>query len=149
MSGPASHARAELELKAAAKKHGKSRNDGGQRVFERWLRHLYTRTGGETQDAENIIKTSNASIKEAHKVMALAKECLKRKARISVQTRQAILEFGFGDEERGRTIFESVLGENPKRMDIWGQYSDQEIKRLRTMVQRREKGLSRFVQYSF
>ena len=154
-SGPASHTRAEAELKSASKKHGKRRDDGGQRIYERWLRHLYTRTGGDPtitssssssfDGLETKVKASASSLKEVKKVMVLAKDSLKKKAFVAVQCRQAILEFGFGDEERGRTFFESVLGDYPKRMDIWGQYSDQEIKRLRTAIQRREKGLSRYV----
>ncbi|KXS21740.1 nucleic acid-binding protein [Gonapodya prolifera JEL478] len=40
------------------------------------------------------------------------------------------LEFKFGDPERGRTIFEGVLGNYPKRVDLWSVYLDMEISRV-------------------
>ncbi|KAK9170889.1 RRP5 like protein [Cryptosporidium meleagridis] len=36
----------------------------------------------------------------------------------------ARLEFEFGNINRGRTIFENLLEENSKRMDLWSQYFD-------------------------
>jgi len=44
-------------------------------------------------------------------------------------TRQfALMEFEYGDAERGRTLFEALLAAAPKRVDIWNVYIDQEIK---------------------
>lgn len=40
----------------------------------------------------------------------------------------ALLEFEFGDPERGRTLFEALLSVSPKRIDIWNVFVDQEIK---------------------
>jgi len=51
------------------------------------------------------------------------------------------MEFKSGDPERGRSIFESVLRNYPKRMDLWSVYLDQEIRggdvqRCRTLFER-------------
>ena len=46
-----------------------------------------------------------------------------------------------GDAERGRTMFEGILRNYPKRTDIWSVYIDQEIKqgiteRIRALFER-------------
>ena len=56
-----------------------------------------------------------------------------------VQT--ALLEIREGSVERGRTMFESILRNYPKRTDIWSTYIDQEIKqgdpdRTRSLLER-------------
>uniref|UniRef100_A0A6G1SLX7 Protein RRP5 n=1 Tax=Aceria tosichella TaxID=561515 RepID=A0A6G1SLX7_9ACAR len=43
---------------------------------------------------------------------------------IHIRSRFAHLEFKYGDVERGKTLFENLLSENPKRMDIWKVYED-------------------------
>ena len=39
-----------------------------------------------------------------------------------------LLEFNGGSAERGRTLMEGVLSQNPKRIDLWSVYVDMEIK---------------------
>lgn len=43
---------------------------------------------------------------------------------IHIRSRFAHLEFKHGDVERGKTLFENLLSENPKRMDIWKVYEN-------------------------
>ena len=38
------------------------------------------------------------------------------------------MEFKNGSPERGRTIFEGILSNYPKRVDIWSIYLDMELK---------------------
>lgn len=40
----------------------------------------------------------------------------------------AVLEFKYGDAERGKTIFEGIVDSYPKRLDVWGVYIDQVAK---------------------
>jgi rRNA biogenesis protein RRP5 len=47
---------------------------------------------------------------------------------IATLTKFAQLEFRLGDNDRGRTIFETLLGNHPKRTDIWFTYADMELK---------------------
>lgn len=47
---------------------------------------------------------------------------------VEVISRFAQLEFKHGDPERGKTLFESILGNFPKRMDLWSVYIDLMIK---------------------
>lgn len=38
------------------------------------------------------------------------------------------MEFKYGEAERGRTIFEGVMSNYPKRVDLWSIYLDMEIR---------------------
>jgi rRNA biogenesis protein RRP5 len=40
----------------------------------------------------------------------------------------AQMEFKHGEAERGRTIFEGVMSNYPKRVDLWSIYLDMEIR---------------------
>lgn len=46
---------------------------------------------------------------------------------IGVISKMAQMEFKHGSPERGRTIFEGILSNYPKRVDIWGIYIDMEL----------------------
>ena len=39
-----------------------------------------------------------------------------------------MLEYKFGRPEHGRTMFEGIVSNYPKRMDIWSIYMDMEVK---------------------
>ena len=56
-------------------------------------------------------------------------QSLPRADHIGMATQTALLEFKVGDAERGRSIFEGVLANYPRRLDIWSVYLDQEISR--------------------
>jgi rRNA biogenesis protein RRP5 len=38
------------------------------------------------------------------------------------------MEYKFGDEERGKTMFEKILQTYPKKTDIWSVYMDMSLK---------------------
>ncbi|KAL3841171.1 hypothetical protein ACJIZ3_025762 [Penstemon smallii] len=54
--------------------------------------------------------------------------CLPRHKHIQVISQTAILEFKCGVPDRGRSMFEGMLREYPKRTDLWSVYLDQEIR---------------------
>jgi len=53
---------------------------------------------------------------------------LPKRKHIKLLRQVGIMEFKNGDAERGRSIFENVLRNYPKRLDLWSVYLDQEIK---------------------
>ncbi|XP_020589547.1 rRNA biogenesis protein RRP5 isoform X2 [Phalaenopsis equestris] len=53
---------------------------------------------------------------------------LPMKKHIKFISHAAILEFKYGEPEMGRSMFEGILREHPKRTDIWSIYLDQEIR---------------------
>ncbi|KAF5193438.1 rRNA biogenesis protein RRP5, partial [Thalictrum thalictroides] len=54
--------------------------------------------------------------------------CLPRNKHIKFLSQTAILEFKCGVPDRGRSMFEEMLREYPKRTDLWSVYLDQEIR---------------------
>lgn len=42
--------------------------------------------------------------------------------------RYAVCEFDSGSEDRGRSVFEELVGTYPKRTDLWHVYVDKEVK---------------------
>ncbi|VVA97359.1 unnamed protein product [Arabis nemorensis] len=69
--------------------------------------------------------------------------CLPRHKHIKFISQTAILEFKCGLAERGRSLFEGVLREYPKRTDLWSVYLDQvcyiplpQPKLLRSLLER-------------
>ena len=65
---------------------------------------------------------------EAHEVLAKALQVLPKKSHIEVVRKFAQLEFAKGDPEQGRSLFEGLVSDAPKRIDLWNVYIDQEIK---------------------
>lgn len=53
--------------------------------------------------------------------------CLPQHKHIKFITQSAILEFKCGIPDRGRSMFEGMLREYPKRTDLWSVYLDQVI----------------------
>ncbi|KAG6645619.1 hypothetical protein CIPAW_08G134600 [Carya illinoinensis] len=65
---------------------------------------------------------------EVQPVVSRALLSLPRKEHIDFIKQTAILEFKCGVPDRGRSMFEKILRESPKRTDLWSVYLDQEIR---------------------
>ena len=78
---------------------------------------------------------------KARKLLDRATQSLPKHKHIKILTRTALLEMKEGNPERGRTMFEGILRNYPRRTDIWSVYIDQEIKqgdiqRIRALFER-------------
>lgn len=58
-------------------------------------------------------------------VVSQAEKVLPKHKHIKFNSQTAILEFKCGNPERGRSMFENILRNNPKRTDLWSVYLDQ------------------------
>ncbi|KAK6458069.1 uncharacterized protein RJT20DRAFT_125982 [Scheffersomyces xylosifermentans] len=65
---------------------------------------------------------------ETHEVLARALQILPKRDHIEVVRKFAQLEFSKGDAEQARSLFEGLVADAPKRIDLWNVYVDQEIK---------------------
>lgn len=65
---------------------------------------------------------------EAHELLARALQALPKSTHIEVVRKFGQLEFTKGDPEQGRSLFEGLVTDAPKRIDLWNVYIDQEIK---------------------
>ncbi|KAH3682794.1 hypothetical protein WICPIJ_006253 [Wickerhamomyces pijperi] len=66
---------------------------------------------------------------KAHEILANALSALPKRDHIEVVRKFAQLEFTKGDAEQGRSLFEGLVADVPKRIDLWNVYIDQEIKK--------------------
>ncbi|TYK02428.1 rRNA biogenesis protein RRP5 [Cucumis melo var. makuwa] len=79
-----------------------------------WLRRM-----------ENLLKKKQDDIQS---IVNRALLCLPKRKHIKFISQTAILEFKCGVADRGRSMFEGILREYPKRTDLWSIYLDQEIR---------------------
>lgn len=96
--------------------HGLALLEEGLKKFQTsrkmWMTYLTCLYEGDNQKKarEEVIQKSLKSVSK-HKVVRLITDIGR-------------LEFDYGNVNRGRTIFENLLEENPRRMDLWSQYFD-------------------------
>ncbi|KAG2317978.1 hypothetical protein Bca4012_069048 [Brassica carinata] len=81
---------------------------------EVWLRKIQSYLKQDEEDIQSVVNR--------------ALLCLPRHKHIKFISQTAILEFKCGVADRGRSLFEGVLREYPKRTDLWSVYLDQEIR---------------------
>ncbi|KAJ2557435.1 rRNA biogenesis protein rrp5 [Coemansia sp. RSA 1933] len=72
------------------------------------------------------LKTGKAA--ESRDLLARALKALPKRKHVKAITQFAQMELKHGEPERGRTVFEGVLGTYPKRVDLWSVYLDMEVK---------------------
>ena len=79
----------------------------------------------------NFLMTTLAAPDRAHALLPRAMQSLPSYTHLSLTSKLAQLEFTSpnGDPERGRTVFETLLAQWPKRLDLWNVLIDLEIKR--------------------
>ena len=80
-----------------------------------WLRFcLFKLKAGNVEGARKVLQRSLLSLPKRKHIAALAKF--------------AQFEFKYGSAERGRTMFDSLMGTCPKRLDLWSVWLDMEEK---------------------
>ena len=112
-------------LKTAVRRFSQS-----AKVWLAYIRAAIVLTGSKSADSEQI-----------RKALDRATQALPKRKHVKVLVQTALLEIREGSVERGRTMFESILRNYPRRTDIWSTYVDQEIKqgdptRTRALLER-------------
>ncbi|KAL9228093.1 hypothetical protein vseg_003707 [Gypsophila vaccaria] len=82
--------------------------------YEVWLRQIQWLQKQKPDEVDNMIKRALLSLPHHEHIKFLSQA--------------AILEFKIGNPDRGRSTFEKMLREYPKRTDLWSVYLDQEIR---------------------
>ncbi|KAH9602114.1 hypothetical protein KSS87_015915 [Heliosperma pusillum] len=82
--------------------------------YEVWLRQIQWLMKQKPDEVDNMIKRALLSLPHHEHIKFLSQA--------------AILEFKIGIPDRGRSTFEKMLREYPKRTDLWSVYLDQEIR---------------------
>jgi rRNA biogenesis protein RRP5 len=61
-------------------------------------------------------------------VLQRALQAVTKDQHVNLISKFGMLEFKSGNPEQGRTMFEGIVTNYPKRMDIWAIYMDMEAK---------------------
>ncbi|KAJ3186618.1 hypothetical protein HDU85_007438 [Gaertneriomyces sp. JEL0708] len=67
-------------------------------------------------------------VDDARKLLQRSLQSLAKRKHVKTICKFAQMEFKYGEPERGRTIFEGIMSNYPKRVDLWSIYLDMEIK---------------------
>ena len=87
----------------------------GKESSELWFNHA------------TFLFTKAAAPERARAVLPKAMQTFPEHMHVSLSSKFAQLEFKYGDPERGRTLFETLLAKWPKRLDLWSVWLDMEI----------------------
>ncbi|KDO28237.1 hypothetical protein SPRG_06286 [Saprolegnia parasitica CBS 223.65] len=64
----------------------------------------------------------------ARKVLQRSMQSLPKHKHLKVLTKFALMQYDYGEMEHGRSMFEQILSNYAKKMDLWNVYLDREIK---------------------
>ncbi|KAI9142050.1 hypothetical protein BKA69DRAFT_1037920 [Paraphysoderma sedebokerense] len=67
-------------------------------------------------------------LEKARQLLQKSLQSLPSRKHVKTMLKFAQMEFKFGEPERGRTLFEGMVSNYPKRVDLWNVYIDMEIK---------------------
>ncbi|KAF9919994.1 rRNA biogenesis protein rrp5 [Linnemannia zychae] len=70
----------------------------------------------------------HGNLEAGRELLQRSLKSLPKRKHIKTISKFAQLEFKYGEPERGRTIFEGVMSNYPKRIDLWSVYIDMEIR---------------------
>jgi rRNA biogenesis protein RRP5 len=107
-------------LQAATKKFSQS--------AKVWIAYARCVILAKKQTTSTIGAESSKDPDAVKKVLDRASQSLPKRKVVKVLVQVALVEIREGSQERGRSVFESVLRNYPRRTDIWSTYVDQEIK---------------------
>merc|ERR1712025_43044 len=75
-----------------------------------------------------IFNFKNNKLSEGRFLLQRSLQSLDKKDHLGITSKFAQIEFKFGDPERGKTMFETILSNYPRRTDLWSVYVDQLVK---------------------
>ena len=93
-------------------------------VMNRALRSF--KSSKEVWIAAGTAKMIDGEPVEARKLLQRALLSLEKRDHVAIVVKFAQLEYTYGSVERARTAFESLIGNYPKRLDIWNVFLDKE-----------------------
>ncbi|KAJ3219197.1 hypothetical protein HDU67_002193 [Dinochytrium kinnereticum] len=76
-------------------------------------------------------------LSDARAVLSKSLKSLAKRKHLKAICKFAQMEFKMGEPERGRTLFEGIISNHPKRLDMWSIYLDMEIKNGDVAITRR------------
>jgi len=75
-----------------------------------------------------IFYYKNNKLNDGRFVLQRSLQSLDKKDHLEMSSKFAQIEFRYGEPERGKTMFETILSNYPRRTDLWSVYADQLVK---------------------
>lgn len=97
-------------------------------IWSAYLEFLIEMAHKKKSDSEIQFLLRDIEFSEPKAVLQKSLQALTKDQHVNVISKFGILEFKYGQPENGRTMFEGIINNYPKRMDIWAIYMDMEIK---------------------
>lgn len=107
--------------KELCKKHGYS-----VELWSRYLEYLLEMRQRKQSGKEFIL--NDLEFTSPKEILGKARQALPETEHVSIVSKYGQLEFKYGQPEAGRAIFEGLVTNLPKRMDLWIIYMDMESK---------------------
>ncbi|WRT69490.1 uncharacterized protein IL334_006476 [Kwoniella shivajii] len=110
-----------------------------EEIFKKIVKKFSQYPDSWTRFAEFYLKKGDAE--SARSLLPRAMKSLDKPKHVETIEKMSLLEFKYGDHERGKTLFEGLVDRFPKRLDLWGVYIDQlakidDIQGVRGLVDR-------------
>jgi rRNA biogenesis protein RRP5 len=115
-----------LEKEAAASSFSADSVQRGDEMFQRMCKKFKSKKKVWLAHVEFLLKTNRAD--EAFALSKKALLSLPPYKHVEMMTKVASLVFEFGNQERGRSLFEGLLIKYPKRLDLFFVFVDKEVK---------------------
>lgn len=96
---------------------------GSCKVWIAYLNWMYLRAFHASAEQTTLLAS-------ARKLLTKALKALPRRKHVKASCKVAQLEYRYGSVERARSLFEGILANNPKRLDIWSVYLTMEENRM-------------------
>lgn len=108
-------------------------------VYKRLLKKFSAFPDSWAKYAEYHLK--RGEVEAARALLPRSLQSLDKSKHLEMTQKFAVLEFKYGEAERGKTLFEGILDRYPKRLDVWNVYVDQvakagDIGAVRVLVER-------------
>lgn len=94
-------------------------------VLQRTMRRFKSSSEVWLTVGQNQFATGD--IQSARKTLERALITVDKRKHVHLISKFAQFEYKYGNAERGRTVFESLIGNLPKRVDLWNIYLDTEL----------------------
>ncbi|KAJ3383334.1 Protein RRP5 [Entophlyctis sp. JEL0112] len=78
--------------------------------------------------ANGLSLLKRGKVTESRAVLQRSLKSLAKRKHVKVVGKFAQMEFKHGEPERGRTLFEGIITNHPKRLDMWSVYLDMEVR---------------------
>lgn len=80
------------------------------------------------KEADDAFLLKDLELSDPKTILQKSLQALTKDQHVNMIAKYGILEFKHGSPESGRTMFEGIVTNYPKRMDIWSIYMDMEMK---------------------